>query len=106
MACYGTIQCLAVEAVSGETLAWMLTYAGSVVLVTVNLRNELAKGRIRLPAIVRAGHSIRLCDLYSTVSCVRTQEEWASIGCVFKTPPLGAAIWVDAATHHQLSTLD
>jgi hypothetical protein len=91
--------------VSGETLAWMLTYAGSGVLA-VNLGNELAKGRIRLPRSVGARRSIRLCDLHSTVTCVRTQEEWASLGYVFRTPAGGAAIWVDADTHRQLSTID
>ena len=61
----GNFQELPVEAVSGETLAWMLTYAGSVVLVTVNLRNEPALGLIRLPTIVGAGRSITLKNLHT-----------------------------------------
>jgi hypothetical protein len=99
----GKLEEIRVDARLGEMLAWSLTYDGSIVLFTLNLRNQETRRRVRLPFVLGAGRKLTLCDVRSSVTYTRTQEEWGSAGCVFRVPAGAARIWVDADTHRALS---
>jgi hypothetical protein len=71
----GTFQALPVGALSGAMFAFTMTHAEAIVMVTVNLRNEPREEADPASDESWSGPFVRICDLRSTVTCVRTPDE-------------------------------